>query len=162
MKWRLGVVTTGVMMVFLVACGNNGNANSGAGTTTSTTAAPTTSTSTTTTAPTTTTSAPTTTSGPTTSHVTSATYQTGQPDVGFSTYDLFTGSCSTFVAVYKYSFMGTVEGPTPTRIPAGAVVQVGSATRVPAPLPGGVPYPNSGQAGVLRNSRYSLVSSQCG
>jgi hypothetical protein len=135
------------MMVLFVACGNNGNGHPGGGTTTSAAKAATTTTST---------------SAPTPPRVTSASYSTGQPQAGFSTYDLFTGSCTTFVAVYTYSFMGYVQGPTPTRIPAGAVVQVGSATRVSAPLPGGVPYPRSNQAGVLRNDRYTLVDYQCG
>lgn len=148
---RLGLGVSLVLALALAACGSSGSSSSS-----STNAATTGSTTTTSARP-----APST-SAPTTPRVTSVSYKTGQPEAGYSTYDLFTGNCTTFVATYEYSFMGTVQGPTPTRIPAGTVMQVGSSIRVPGPLPGGVPYPKPNQAGILRNSRYSLVTYQCG
>ena len=98
-----------------------------------------------------------------------ATYETGQPEAGYSTYDLFSGSCSTFVATYRYSFMDITSGPSSVSIPADRAVELvggGTSSRssseaVSGPLPGGVPKPGPNQAGVLRDDRYSLVSYRC-
>jgi hypothetical protein len=95
--------------------------------------------------------------------ITVATTYTGLDEASNeSEYDLFTGSCQTFIATYQFNGMG-VPGPAqPTTVLAGQVVMVGTTTPLAPPLPGGVQGPGVNQAGVFRNGSYLLVSYQCG